>query len=71
MSERGVVEELRDIIAGLELKKTVLRANHSSNVVPVEARMQRDKEMLVEQLGGLVTSGKLNAESPGSTPMGL
>jgi radical SAM superfamily enzyme YgiQ (UPF0313 family) len=71
LSERGVVEELREIIVGLELKKTVLRANHSSNVVPVEARMPRDKAMLIEQLGGLVSSGKLDGDSPGSMSMFL
>lgn len=71
LSERGVVEELKNIIADLELERTVLRANHSSNVVPVEARLPRDKEDLISQLDGLLSSNRLDAKGPGSMPMWL
>lgn len=71
LSERGVVEELRNIIAGLDLKKTVLRANHSSNVVDIEARMPRDKDTIIKQLDLLLSSDRLDPNNPGRTPMWL
>ena len=71
LSEQGVVAELRTVISGLELSRTVLRANHSSNVVPIEARLPRDRDKLLSQLEGLLSSGSLDHEGPGSMPLWL
>lgn len=71
LSERQAVCELRDIIGSLEMKATVFRANHSSNVVPLEGRLPRDKERLLAELDDLLQSGLLDEESPGRMPLML
>jgi len=50
LTEFQAVEELRKIIAGLKLKNCVFRANHSSNILPMEGRFPKDKERLLNEL---------------------
>lgn len=69
LTEHQVVAELRRLIAGLELESTVFRANHTSNVVPLEGRLPRDKHALLDLLDGLLASGGLDAATPGPGPM--
>jgi len=71
LSEYGVVDELRQIIAGLELQSTVFRANHGSNVVPLEGRLPRDREKLLAKLDQLMESGALDRDTPGNVPLYL
>lgn len=71
ITERQVVEELRLIVQNLELTNTVFRANHSSNVVPLEARLPRDRQQLLAQLDFLLASGHLDAKTPGELPLWL
>jgi len=69
LTEHQVILELRELIGALELEHTVFRANHSSNIVPVEARLPRDRELLLAELDGLLASDRLDRNSPG--PMAL
>jgi len=71
LTEREAVSELRALVANLQLSGTVFRANHRSNVVPLEARFPRDRERLVAELDGLLASGMLDAETPGPMPLFL
>ena len=71
LTEREVVQELRDLIDRLRLTSTVFRANHSSNVVPLEGRLPRDRERLLSELDGLLASGTLDSESAGPMPLWL
>lgn len=71
LTEWAVVRELRNLIEGLDLDSTVFRANHSSNVVPLEGRLPRDKKRLLGQLDELLGSGTLDTESPGPMPLWL
>ena len=71
LTEWDAVRELRDLIARLDLQSTVFRANHSSNVVPLEGRLPRDRERFLSELGGMLGSGTLDKESPGPTPRWL
>lgn len=71
LTERAAVQELRDLIAGLELTATVFRANHSSNVVALEGRLPHDKTRLLDELDRLLASGVLDALTPGPQPLWL
>jgi radical SAM superfamily enzyme YgiQ (UPF0313 family) len=68
LSEHAAVRELRDLVAGLDLKGTVFRANHSSNIVPIEARLPRDQAALIAGLDHLLRSGVLDSVHPGPRP---
>ena len=67
-SEYAVVEELRRIVAGLELEHTVFRANHTSNPLPLSGRLPADRERLLFQLDNELASGRLDREGPGREP---
>ena len=69
--EFDAVAELRELIQSLELEQTVFRADHSSNIVPLEGRFPKDKERLIEQLDALLASGHLDKNSPGRLPWSL
>ena len=71
LTEVETVEELRAMVEGFELKSTVFRANHVSNVMPVEARFPRDKQRLLEELRRELASGRLSRTSPGPMPFVL
>ncbi|MDZ4198315.1 MAG: radical SAM protein [Kiritimatiellia bacterium] len=71
LTEWEIVRELRDLVAGLVLQSTVFRANHASNVIPIEARLPRDKERLLSTLESLLDGNSLDKRSPGKIPMWL
>jgi radical SAM superfamily enzyme YgiQ (UPF0313 family) len=71
ITEYDAVVELREMIQGLELEQTVFRADHSSNIVPLEARFPKDKVRLLNQLDVLLSSGQLDKKSPGRLPWSL
>ena len=71
LTEYQAVQELRNLVGGLDLNSTVFRANHSSNVVPLEGRFPRNKERLLAEMDTLLTSGTLDKRSPGATPLWL
>ncbi|HPN83909.1 MAG TPA: radical SAM protein [Victivallales bacterium] len=70
-TEYEIVCELRKIIQNLDLKKTVFRANHSSNPLPLGGRFPQDKETLLAQLQNMLESNFLDKKGPGSTPLWL
>lgn len=71
ITEREAVEELRDILAGLELRRTVFRANHTSNPIPLGGRLPADKTKLIDLLNQEVASGDLDRSGPGPIPIRL
>jgi len=71
LTELQVVQELRRIVQNLELTNTVFRANHTSNPIPLEARLGRDKDRLFAELDSLIASGALDSRTPGRTPLWL
>lgn len=68
VSEYAAVEELRRILAGLELEHTVFRANHTSNPLPLSGRFPADREKLLFVLDSELGSGSLDREGPGLEP---
>jgi radical SAM superfamily enzyme YgiQ (UPF0313 family) len=69
LSEWAAVGELRDILKLLDLKSTVFRANHNSNVIPLEGRLPRSKDRLLAELTEMLDSGMLDKNNPGRTPL--
>jgi len=71
LTEFEAVTETRGMISHLDLESTVFRADHSSNIVPLEARLPKDKTRLLNQLDTLLASGQLDKTSPGRLPWSL
>ena len=69
MSEYEVIVELIDLLNGLALEKTVFRANHTSNPVPLEGRLPKDRDRLVIELRALLP--ELDRTGPGRLPLML
>ncbi len=70
-TEYGIVQELREFIAALDLASTVFRANHTSNIVPIEARLPKDKQQLLLQLDDLLAANTLDEKTPGNMSLWL
>ena len=71
LTEWEAVFEMREIICSMDLNGTVFRANHASNIVPLEARLPRDKPALLATLDELLASNELSRTSPGAKPLWL
>lgn len=70
-TEYEIVSELYMLIQHLELDKTVFRANHASNPVPMEGRFPNDKARILAELDYLITRGRLDRKDPGHLPLWL
>lgn len=68
-TEFEAVGELIRLLRGLELEKTVFRANHTSNPVPLEGRFPKDRDALVSLLESLLP--QLDRRGPGRLPFSL
>jgi radical SAM superfamily enzyme YgiQ (UPF0313 family) len=71
VSEYEAVEELRLLVSKLELQRTVFRANHASNPVPLGGRFPQDKANLLAQIDYMLNSGRLDRKGPGYVPLFL
>lgn len=69
VTEHGAACELVRLLRGLELERTVFRANHSSNPVPLEGRLPKDRDALVSALESLLP--RLDRTGPGPLPFFL
>jgi len=69
VTEHEAVDELIRLLRRLELEKTVFRANHSSNPVPLEGRFPKDRDALVSLLESLLP--RLDKKGPGRLPFSL
>lgn len=68
-TEFEAVSELIRLLRGLALERTVFRANHTSNPVPLEGRLPRDRDALVGALEALLP--RLDKTGPGRLPFAL
>lgn len=71
LTEFQAMDEIQTMIRNLELESTVFRANHSSNILPLEGRFPKDQSRLLGELDALLASGMLDATSPGPPPISL
>ncbi|MFH1283186.1 MAG: radical SAM protein [bacterium] len=49
-----LLDEMYNIIEGLELEKTIFRSDHASNFLPLKGRFPQDKQMLLDVLGSAI-----------------
>ncbi|MDD4802616.1 MAG: radical SAM protein, partial [Syntrophomonas sp.] len=49
-----VLDELRIIIQGLELKGTEFRSNHASNYLPIKGRLPEDKQKILDLINSII-----------------
>jgi radical SAM superfamily enzyme YgiQ (UPF0313 family) len=68
LTEEESACELRDILSKLDLARTVFRADHSSNILPLSGRLPRDKARLLAEIDELLECKVLSADSPGPMP---
>ncbi|MGM0568322.1 MAG: radical SAM protein [Elusimicrobiota bacterium] len=54
LNSTWLMQEARDILKGLHLKKTIFRSNHASNHLPLEGRLPGDKKTLVSKLNSAI-----------------
>ncbi|MDD5217133.1 MAG: radical SAM protein, partial [Candidatus Omnitrophica bacterium] len=58
LNPKELLREMRDILDGLELEKTVFRSNHASNFLALEGRLPEDKTKMLALLDSAL-SGKI------------
>jgi radical SAM superfamily enzyme YgiQ (UPF0313 family) len=68
LTEEEAVREARAILAGLDLRRTVFRADHGSNILPLAGRLPRDRDALLAELDELLRCGVLDRTGPGPMP---
>ncbi len=71
LTEHQALQELKEMMEGLEQESTVFRANHSSNILPMQGRFPKDKPRLIDELDTLLASGTLDTRTPGPPPLSL
>lgn len=54
----GMLRELRELVAGLELSRTVFTANHASSYLPLEGALPRDRERLLAELDAAIAGSR-------------
>lgn len=67
LSQRQILEEIRSLLAMLNLKSTVFRCNHTSNPLPLEGRLPKDTARLIAELNFLLKTGP-NLDEPALVP---
>jgi radical SAM superfamily enzyme YgiQ (UPF0313 family) len=64
LTDLEAARELRELVAGLELRATLFRSNHASNALPLEGTLPRDKARLLAALDGALAQGGEGAFVP-------
>lgn len=55
---RGMLCELRELVARLELSRTVFTANHASSYLPLEGALSRDRDRLLAELDAALAGSR-------------
>ncbi len=55
---RGMLRELRVLVAGLDLGRTVFTANHASSYLPLEGALPRDRDRLLAELDAALAGSR-------------
>jgi histone acetyltransferase (RNA polymerase elongator complex component) len=50
LTDRAILREAHDMLFGLELKDTLFRMNHVSNMISLGGRLPKDKKALIREL---------------------
>ena len=64
ISEKQALCELKTLINNLKLKQTVFSANHSSNPLPIQGRLPKDKDKLLLNITNSLKHNNFKREKP-------
>jgi radical SAM superfamily enzyme YgiQ (UPF0313 family) len=53
----GILRELRILVTGLELSRSLFHANHASNYLPIEGTLRKDKEKILAAIDLALAGG--------------
>lgn len=54
LTDKAILREARDMLAGLELRDTLFRMNHVSNLIAIGGRLPEDKQAMLAQFDALL-----------------
>jgi radical SAM superfamily enzyme YgiQ (UPF0313 family) len=64
VDDLGATQELRELVAGLELESSIFRSNHASNALPLEGSLPRDKARLLATLDAVLARAGAGGAEP-------
>ena len=56
MTPEALTRELREFVAGLDLRSSVFRSNHASNWLPLGGTLPKDKDAILAALDDAIAS---------------
>lgn len=56
LTPRGLLEEMRLFLAGLELERSIFRSDHASNYMVLKGVLGRDKQMMLDKIDQVLLS---------------
>lgn len=69
LTEYDSLREMHAILSASELTRTVFRANHSSNFLPLEARLPKEKNQLLNEIENVMASDAVSRTEPAAPPL--
>jgi radical SAM superfamily enzyme YgiQ (UPF0313 family) len=68
LNKEAVLLELKSIISGLNLERTVFRCNHTSNPLPLEGRLPKDRKRLIGEIDEILKNEEFFGETVWTSP---
>lgn len=54
LTDRAILEEAQRMLTGIEMRDTLFRMNHVSNMIALGGRLPQDKETLLRQVAAIL-----------------
>ena len=60
VDEKGILEELKYMVANLNVTNCIFRANHASNYLPIGGTLPQDKEDIVDSIDKILKDSEFH-----------